>query len=237
MFDILARSVSFAVPCAVSNHIQWNIPVGLDTLFLLYKCVCIFTDAGLKKRLAERCLFCCFESLCAVSRQSWFWSFLFHKFSNFTPPPPRSQDLKLRLNRACLLRTRTPTTPPRSRLSCRPRARSLWSGARRRSKWSLRNRWAKYLRVIFTTAFALNTPLGCHIFYSTPLLPIHHRSLTPQGRAHPRWNSVYGRVPHRSRHWRRHGQVPSRAEVQGLWLRIRMKTLLLGNWELGNECK
>ena len=36
-------------------------------------------------------LFCFVINPCVVSHQSWFWSFfLFHKFSNFTPPPPIS---------------------------------------------------------------------------------------------------------------------------------------------------
>ena len=34
------------------------------------------------------CLFCCYQPLCVISQQSWFWAFfLFHQFSNFTPPP------------------------------------------------------------------------------------------------------------------------------------------------------
>ena len=33
------------------------------------------------------CLFCCDQPKCVVSQQSWFWAFLFPKFSNFTPPP------------------------------------------------------------------------------------------------------------------------------------------------------
>ena len=33
------------------------------------------------------CLFCCYQPSCVVSQQSWFWAFLFHKYSNFTPLP------------------------------------------------------------------------------------------------------------------------------------------------------
>ena len=35
-------------------------------------------------------VFCRYQPSCAVSQQSWFWAFLFHTFSNFTPPPPDS---------------------------------------------------------------------------------------------------------------------------------------------------
>ena len=35
------------------------------------------------------CLFCCYQPSYVVSQQSWFWAFLFDKFSNFTPPLPR----------------------------------------------------------------------------------------------------------------------------------------------------
>ena len=36
------------------------------------------------------CMFCCYQPFCIVSQQSLFGLFLFHKFSNFTPPPPGS---------------------------------------------------------------------------------------------------------------------------------------------------
>ena len=44
------------------------------------------------------CLFCCYQSSCVVSQQSWFLAFLFHKFSNFTPPPPPQLQLFERPN-------------------------------------------------------------------------------------------------------------------------------------------
>ena len=34
------------------------------------------------------CLFWCYQPLCVVSQQSWFWLFLCYKFSNLPPPPP-----------------------------------------------------------------------------------------------------------------------------------------------------
>ena len=36
-------------------------------------------------------LFCCYQPLCVVSQQSRFGLFLFHKFSNFTSPPPQAR--------------------------------------------------------------------------------------------------------------------------------------------------
>ena len=52
------------------------------------------------------CLFCCYQPSSVVSQQSWFWAFLFHKFSYFTPPPPlavsRRRDLKLIITSATM---------------------------------------------------------------------------------------------------------------------------------------
>ena len=33
-------------------------------------------------------LFCCHQPLCVASQQSLIWAFYFHKWSNFSPPPP-----------------------------------------------------------------------------------------------------------------------------------------------------
>ena len=61
-----------------------------DVGLLLFSCS---RDALLQKRLAGLCLFWCYQPSCVVSQQSWFWAFLFHKFSNFTPPPPATKNI------------------------------------------------------------------------------------------------------------------------------------------------
>ena len=37
------------------------------------------------------CLFCCYQPSCVVNQHSWF-GLLFHKISNFNPPPPPQCD-------------------------------------------------------------------------------------------------------------------------------------------------
>ena len=45
-------------------------------------------NAVLQKWLTGLCLFYCSQPSCVVSQQNWFGLCLFHKLSNFTPPPP-----------------------------------------------------------------------------------------------------------------------------------------------------
>ena len=65
------------------------------------------------------CLFCCYQRLCVVSQQSWFWTFLFHKFSNFTPPPHSP-----------------PTAPPPYNTTTTLKEVCMWSTLIRRPKTS-----------------------------------------------------------------------------------------------------
>ena len=52
------------------------------TILTPYKGTLVWWDAVLQKWLAWA-LFCCYQTLCVVSQQSWFRFFLFHKFSNY----------------------------------------------------------------------------------------------------------------------------------------------------------
>ena len=56
--------------------IEFSFVLPTELLFLFHKFQ--FNWPGL-------CLFCCYQPLCVVSQHSWF-GFLFHKYSNLTPP-------------------------------------------------------------------------------------------------------------------------------------------------------
>ena len=79
-------------------HLHTNTLLTLFFFFCCCCCCCCFLnfptplplewwDAVLLKRLAWALFILLLSTCVVVSQQRWFWAFLFHKFSDFTPPP------------------------------------------------------------------------------------------------------------------------------------------------------